>query len=158
MKNWLRILRFLINIIALFVLISGVVLTILGVVHFVSVFFHVDSNSNNIPGLMAIGLLHAVDLFLVAIVFYVLAIGMMVLFADPEDKLPVKLPAWLHVKNFVELKVILWEAIMTTLVVYYVAGLAEKKIHGDELSVYNLILPGAVLLIAISLFFLKKGE
>jgi hypothetical protein len=44
------------------------------------------------------------------------------------------------------------------MVVYYVAGLAEKKINGEELSVYNLILPGAILLIAISLFFLKKGE
>src|SRR6476620_3971017 len=101
MKNWFRILRFLINIIALFVLISGLILTVLGVVHFVRVFFHLDAESN-IPGRMAIGLLHAVDFFLVAIVFYVLAIGMLVLFADPEEKLPVKLPEWLHVRNFVE--------------------------------------------------------
>jgi uncharacterized membrane protein YqhA len=157
MKNWFRILRFLINIIALFVMVSGLILTVLGVVHFVTVFFHIDSESN-VPGRMAIGLLHAVDFFLVAIVFYVLSIGMMVLFADPETKLPFKMPEWLHVKNFVELKVILWEAILTSLVVYYIAGLAEKKINGEELSVLNLVLPGAVLLIAISLFFLKKGE
>jgi uncharacterized membrane protein YqhA len=158
MKNWFRIMRLLINVIAFFVLVSGMILTLLGVFHFVMVFFNFNSDSRNIPGMMAIGLLHAVDLFLVAVVFYVLAIGMLVLFADPEEKLPVKLPEWLHVKNFVELKVILWEAILTTLVVYYIAGLAEKKIEGGELSIYNLILPGAVLLIAVSLFFLKKGE
>ena len=68
------------------------------------------------------------------------------------------LPAWLHVKNFVELKIILWEAILTTMVIYYLAGLAEKKINGVEIALDNLILPGAILLIALSLFLLKKHE
>ena len=107
---------------------------------------------------MVIGLLHTVDLFLVAIVFFVLSIGMVVLFADPDKGFPLRLPKWLHVHNFVELKIILWEAILTTLVVYYVAGLAEKKINGEEITINILILPGAVLLIALSLFFVKRGE
>jgi len=52
----------------------------------------------------------------------------------------------------------LWEAILTTLVVSYLAGLAEKKFDKQLISIYDLILPGAILLIALSLFFLKKGE
>jgi len=47
------------------------------------------------------------------------------------------------------------EAILTALVVDHFAGLEEKKINGEELTVYNLTLPGAVLLISLSLFSVK---
>ena len=40
--------------------------------------------AHDTAGKMAIALLHAVDLFLVAIVFFVLSIGMLILFADPS--------------------------------------------------------------------------
>ena len=154
-----RILKYLINIIAVLVLISGVVLTVMGGYDLVMVFTHFGTEEgHNASRQVIIGLLHAVDLFLIAIVFFVLSIGMMVLFVDPDTSLPLKLPEWLRVKNFVELKIILWEAILTTLVVYYIAGLAEKKIKGVEITTQNLILPGAVLLIALSLFFVKKEE
>ena len=159
MKHIFRVLKVLINIIALLVLASGIVLTILGGYDFVMVFSHFDvSDSHSATRLMVIGLLHAVDLFLVAIVFFVLAIGMMVLFVDADGRLPIKLPEWLRVRSFVELKIILWEAILTTLVVYYIAGLAEKKIKGAEITLTNLILPGVVLLIAMSLYFVKKED
>jgi uncharacterized membrane protein YqhA len=111
----------------------------------------------NIGRLMAIGLLHSVDMFLIAIVFFVLAIGMLILFSNPEANMP-KLPAWLHVKNFMELKAILWEAILTTLVVAYLAKLAEGEIQGRQNTVEDLLIPGGVLLIAASLFFLKRAE
>jgi uncharacterized membrane protein YqhA len=157
MKNMYRIQKVLISIIALFVLASGIAITGLAAYHFVMAFSHIGSGEgHDIAGRMAIGLLHAVDLFLVAIVFYVLSIGMLILFIDPESGFPLKLPKWLHVESFVELKIILWEAILTALVVDYIADLAEKKINGEELTVYNLILPGAVLLISLSLFFVKK--
>jgi uncharacterized membrane protein YqhA len=159
MKYRYRILRFVINIIAVLVLCSGVVLTIMGGYDLVNVFTHFNAaEGEDISQLMIIGLLHAIDLFLIAIVFFVLSIGMMVLFVDPETSLPLKLPEWLRVKNFVELKIILWEAILTTMVVYYIAGLAEKKIKGVEITLHSLIIPGAVLLIALSLFFVKKEE
>ena len=159
MKIMFRVLKALINIIALFVLASGVILTAVGCYNFVIVFSHFgEANAHNASSLMVIGLLHAIDMFLVAIVFYVLAIGMMILFIDQDAKVPLKLPDWLHVKTFVELKIILWEAILTTMVVYYIAGLLEKKINGEVISIHSLILPGAVLLIALSLFFVKKGE
>ena len=157
MKNMYRIQKVLISIIALFVLASGIALTCLAAYRFVMAFSHLGSGDpHDIPGRMAIGLLHAVDLFLVAIVFFVLSIGMLILFTDADAGFPIKLPKWLHVESFVELKIILWEAILTALVVDYIAGLAEKKINSMELGIYDLIMPGAVLLISLSLFFVKR--
>ena len=157
MKNMYRIQKALISIIALFVLASGIVLTIVAAYHFIMAFSHIGSgDGHDTAGRIAIGLLHSVDMFLVAIVFFVLSMGMLVLFIDPESGFPLKLPKWLHLESFVELKIILWEAILTVLVVDYIAGLAEKKISNQELTVYNLILPGAVLLISLSLFLVKK--
>lgn len=158
MKRTFGAVKFVVAVIALLVFASGIVLTIVGVYDFAIVFAHLGPGSQeNIGRLMAIGLLHAVDIFLVAIVFFVLAIGILILFTDPEAATP-KLPGWLHVKDFMELKAILWEAILTTLVVSYLANLAQREIEGKELNLQNLVIPGGILLIAVSLFFLKRAE
>lgn len=113
----------------------------------------------SLVGFIAIELLRSVDLFLVAIVLFVFSLGLFVLFFSANDStFPTKLPPWLRVKDFIQLKVLLWEAILTTLVVSYLAALAERRLNGGELVVGDLIIPGAILLIAVSLFFLKRGE
>ena len=158
MKKAFGAVKTIIGVIAVLVFVSGIILTLVGIYDFVVVFAHLGPGDQaNIGRLMAIGLLHSVDMFLVAIVFFVLAIGMLILFTNPEADMP-KLPAWLHVKNFMELKAILWEAILTTLVVAYLAKLAEGEIEGKQMAVEDLLIPGGVLLIAISLFFLKRAE
>jgi hypothetical protein len=68
------------------------------------------------------------------------------------------MPAFLKIKNFVELKIILWEAILTTLVVAYLGYLVELRIAEKPIVLSDLTVPAAILLIAIALFFLKKGE
>jgi uncharacterized membrane protein YqhA len=159
MKQIFNAVRGIINVIALLVFASGIVLAVIGAFDFIKVFFFIGSrDQGSLRGLMAIGLLHAVDSFLVAIVFFVLALGILVLFNNPEAQVPVKLPGWLHVHNFMELKAILWEAILTTLVVSYLAGLAEKVIEGKEINLESLLIPGGILLISLSLFFLKRAE
>ena len=57
-----------------------------------------------------------------------------------------------------QLKVILWEAILTTLVVLYLAVLVEKAVKGLQVGYVDLVVPGAILLLAASIFLLKKGE
>jgi uncharacterized membrane protein YqhA len=99
-----------------------------------------------------------VDLFLIAIVFFVLALGVMLLFVDPDKGFPVNLPHWLRIKNFMELKVILWEAILTTMVIAFLTGLAGKKINGEPVDMQTLIIPGGIFLVSLSLYFLKKGK
>lgn len=158
MKKTFAAVKVVVSAIALLVFASGVVLTLIGVYDFAIVFVHLGPGSQeNIGRLMAIGLLHSVDIFLVSIVFFVLAIGILILFTDPDATMP-KLPGWLHVKNFMELKAILWEAILTTLVVSYLARLAEDEIEGKEFALQSLVIPGGILLIAVSLFFLKRAE
>lgn len=148
----------IITAIALLIFAAGIVLAVVGAVDFVKVFFLIGSDISNLRALMAIGLLHAIDAFLIAIVFFVLALGILILFHDPEAALPIKLPRWLHVHNFMELKGILWEAILTTLVVSYLTRLAERTIEGKDITFYSLVIPGGIFLIALSLFFLKRAE
>ena len=158
MKSVFSVLIVIINIIALLIFASGLVMTILGGYDFLMVFSHFSADQHETAGLMAVDLLNAVDIFLVAIVFYVLSIGIMILFNNSNATFPVKLPEWLRIKNFLHLKIILWEAILTTLVVSYLAALAEKKINGVEITWQHLIVPVAVLLISLSLFLVRRGE
>ena len=158
MKRIFSSLAFIITAIAILVFIAGIVITLLGMYEFAIAFTHWDNvNKHQAANVLGTGLLKAVDLFLMAIVFFIFSLGFLILFS-PEKLLPVKLPEWLRIKNFMQLKAILWEAILTTLVVSYLSGLAEQKVQGLQNSVDNLILPGAILIIALSLFVLKKGE
>ena len=156
MKRIYIILSSVVTGIALLVFIAGIAVSILGIYEIVIAFTHVSVDKHHMATLIAIGMLKAVDMFLMAMVFFVFSMGVMILFAHPEIGLPVKVPEWLRIKSFVELKVILWEAILTTLVVSYLVGLAEAKMGGEKVSLSNLILPGVIFLISLSLFFLKK--
>lgn len=158
MKKIIGALKVIIAIIAWLVFASGIVLTCIGIFDFAKVFVYLAQGTENTRRLIAIGLLHAVDIFLVAIVFFVLALGFFVLFDTEETTSPVKLPEWLRVKNFTQLKIILWEAILTTLVVSWLADLVEKEIKIETADVHSLIVPAGILIIALSLFLLKKGE
>lgn len=159
MKHIFNVLQVCIGVIAILVCLAGIILTGVGGYDMVVVFINtIDADQHHLASLIAIGLLSAVDLFLIAIVFFVLAIGIMLLFADPDKEFPVNLPAWLRVKNFMQLKSILWEAILTTLVIAFLTSVARKKINGEIIGTEMLIVPAGILLIALSLYFLKKGE
>jgi len=157
MKSLYSALKVIIGIISVLFLISGIILTGLAIYDFFEISHRVQG-SDTLVRIVAVGLLQAVDLLLIAIVFFVLSIGIRLLFKDEDKTMPVKLPEWLRVKDFMQLKVILWEAILTTLVVSYLASMAESKISQNELNVESLILPAGILLIALSLYFLKRGE
>ena len=159
MKSTFNALKVIITVIAGLVFVAGIVLTILGVLEFIHSFEHISTTDReHFVGAMGISLLRAVDMFLIAIVFFVFSIGLLMLFSRPDEPIPIKIPEWLRVKSFIQLKLILWEAILTTLVVSYLARLVQLKIEGDKITYNSLFLPGGILLIALSLFFLKKGE
>lgn len=160
MKSLFYLLNIVIVLIVIFVFAAGVFITGLGIYDFTHAFHFFDSVGEKGSVQMAtLSLLKAVDLFLLAIVLFVFSFGLMVLFNNKtEHALPQNLPAWLKVKNFVELKVILWEAVLTTLVISYLAYLAELRVEEKPITFQDITVPAAILLIAISLFFLKKGE
>ena len=138
MRRLFYVLRNIIMVIALLIFAVGIAITLLGIYDFVHVFSYFSEYKNDmLIKMIAVGLLQAVDLFLIAIVMFVFALGLLVLFDDKDD-IPLKLPEWLKVKNFMQLKVVLWEAILTTLVVSYLAGLVQLKMSGQEINISTL--------------------
>jgi uncharacterized membrane protein YqhA len=102
-------------------------------------------------------LLHALDLLLISLVLIILAVGVGKLFLrDPGAPAhSASLPAWLDITTFTDLKVLLWETVLTALLVFTIATLsADLQGHPGWTA---LVLPGGILLLAMSLYFMKKS-
>jgi uncharacterized membrane protein YqhA len=109
--------------------------------------------TQNRPGLE---LMHSLDFLFVSLVLLVLGLGIAKLFLlAPDSKSHNGLPGWLRIESIGELKVLLWETILTTLLI---AGLSEL-IEGlfTRLDWAILMTPLAILILALSLFFMKKA-
>lgn len=108
---------------------------------------------DNRPG---IELLHSLDFVFVSLVLVVLGLGIAKLFLlAPNSKADAELPAWLRIEGISELKVLLWETILTTLLI---AGLSELVVGLFSRQDWTILLtPIAILILALSLFFMKKA-
>lgn len=106
------------------------------------------------PGLW---LLESLELFLIGMMFFIFSIGMAQLFLPNFDreKFQNHVPSWFQLDNFSQLKLILWETILTTLVVYTVTELVEASGDYD----WNmLIIPAMILAISLALLILRFSE
>ncbi|HVU51755.1 MAG TPA: YqhA family protein [Polyangia bacterium] len=104
------------------------------------------------PGLE---LLHSLDYMFVAIVFIVLALGFAKLFlAGPKTTEAMSLPTWLRIDSIAELKVLLWETILLTLVISALSELTTGLF--ERLDWSALITPTAIFALAFSLYLVKK--
>ena len=98
----------------------------------------------------------SVDALLFSLVLLVLSLGTAGLFlAVGDDAGQAKLPPWMRIKSLTDLKLLLWEAIMATLVVAAASGFIAAMPH---LEWRHLILPVAILVLAVSYFLLKRTE
>jgi uncharacterized membrane protein YqhA len=105
------------------------------------------------PGLE---LLHSLDFLLIALVLLILALGVAKLFLlPPTIATRAPLPTWLNVETFSDLKVLLWETILTALVVFGLPTLSVEL--AGRLEVTALVLPGAIMLLALGLFLMKRA-
>ena len=101
-------------------------------------------------------ILESVDVFLLALVFLIFAIGIIKLFVpDAHQFLVVTELKWLKIGNFSELKMLLWEAVMITLVIFFMTSFIEKEGHVDWMF---LVLPISIILLAVSYFVMKRSE
>ncbi|WP_417357550.1 YqhA family protein [Flavobacterium sp.] len=144
------------------VFLCGIVILCLAGKDFIEAIKLVFEETNNKSAMIAAGMLKTVDFVLISLVFFIFSLGIAILFTkESEEKkaMILTLPEWLQIKNLTQLKVILWETILTTFIVTYIADLALHKVlkHGS-FTTSQLILPGAVFLLSLSLYFLKKGE
>jgi uncharacterized membrane protein YqhA len=99
-------------------------------------------------------LLESLDSFLAALVFLIFGLGIVKIFIVPNQVLE-GLPSWLQIRSFVELKILLWESVLITIVVMAMGTVARRL---DSLAWDVLVLPGVVLLMAIGLYLMRTGE
>ena len=109
------------------------------------------SSGEGRPG---IHIAESVDALLFSLVLLVLAIGTNSLFLAGSDEQQ-SLPEWMRVKSLTGLKLLLWEAILATLVVTAATSLIAAI---PDLEFRHLILPVAVLILSVSYFLLKRVE
>ena len=97
-------------------------------------------------------LFEALDRFLIAVLFYIFGVGMIKLFM-PELFRDAELPRWLDIRDIKELKVLLWETVLVTLMVLSVTELVTAK---GELTWNALILPSVIVILSLSLFLMRS--
>jgi uncharacterized membrane protein YqhA len=93
------------------------------------------------------------DLFMLTIIFIIFGLGIsrLFLFTNTADE---EIPSWLRFSEMKGLKVLLWETMLVTLVIYCLQLLLTSQTQSPEL----LILPGAILLLSLALFFVRWKE
>jgi uncharacterized membrane protein YqhA len=121
-------------------------------IHGYKIFFKDGLDGNERPGVY---LLEGLDLFLVSMVFLIFALGIIRIFTHYNTTEDENLPRWLRIKDFKELKVLLWETILVTLVVFTFTRIISNK---EVLQWNTLIIPSVVLILMLSLFLMKRSE
>ncbi len=100
-------------------------------------------------------LLHSLDFLFVSLVLLVLGLGIAKLFVlNPSEAETQALPVWLRIESISQLKVLLWETILTTLLIVALSDLIRGLF--TKLEWTALTMPLAILVLALSLFFMKK--
>jgi uncharacterized membrane protein YqhA len=130
---------------SVFFIVGGTIFSVKGYIEFIKNGF--IPNETYSPSLY---ILKGLDAFMLAIIFIIFGLGIARLFLfnnASEDEIP----TWLRFHDMKGLKVLLWETILVTLVIYCLQILLTNK----ELSPELLVLPGAILLLAVALFFVR---
>jgi len=123
--------RFVFLVAVFFTLLNTIVILVLGIREAIVGYqaLYDSFNGNHKEGI-GLYFLHSLDLFLIALVFLILSLGILKIFVHYK-KDHVNLPPWLNIQTFKELKVLLWETILLTLVVLSFGIIVEKRDHLD---------------------------
>jgi uncharacterized membrane protein YqhA len=98
-------------------------------------------------------MMESLDAFLISIFLLVFAIGIAKLFLPGTSFIRGYDLPWLKVESFSALKFILWEVLLTTLVVFFATSLVINKEHLDWTM---LIIPVSILALSLAYRFLKQ--
>ena len=120
----------------------------------VRAYTHLFDESPAIGSGSGLELLHSLDFLFISMVLLVLSIGVAKLFLVQPTFDDAKLPAWLRVHSISELKVLLWETVLTTLLIVGLSDLTTALYA--KLTWTALVMPIAILLLALSLHFMKR--
>jgi len=101
--------------------------------------------------LFAVGLIEAVDVFLIAIALYIISLGLHALFVD--DKLP--LPKWLRIENLDDLKGHLVSVVIAVLAVLFLREAVAWDGTRDILSFGAAL---ALVIVALTYYLARLGK
>lgn len=147
-------------------IIKIVILFVVGVVLFNSIIFiglgvykSIHGYALLIHGDMAarpgVHIAEALDSFLIAIFFIIFSIGIAKLFLPGSSLFKNYELPWLKLDSFSSLKLVLWEMLLTSLFVYFVAAII---INVDQIDWKTLITPASILMLSIAYKFLRGGH
>lgn len=106
------------------------------------------------PGLL---LFQALDIFLFAFLFLIFSMGFAQLFIPKPSRIMTLMdsitPDWLKVENFTQLKLILWDTVLTTLVVVFIGNIFSAN---GEYDWQTTIIPVTILLLSLSKLLINK--
>jgi uncharacterized membrane protein YqhA len=131
-----------------FLIIGGAAISIKGYIEFVKNGFTPSEDYE-----AGLHLMEGLDAFMIAIIFIIFGLGIarIFLFNQVADD---QVPHWLRFHDIKGLKVLVWETILVTLVIFCLQILLKSESQTLEL----LILPGAILILSVSLFFVRWKE
>jgi uncharacterized membrane protein YqhA len=107
--------------------------------------------SSKLAKVLAVGLIEAVDIFLIAIVAHMIGLGLYRLFVDPE--LP--LPAWLKIRDLDDLKNNLVSSVIAVLSVLFLREAVGWDGERDVLRFGGAL---ALIIGALTLYLVAKGR
>jgi len=156
MFNHLLKIRYLTVVIVLLSVGHAVAFLVMGTLTALKGYHHVlvgeHGTEKSRPGLE---LLHSLDFLFVSVVLIVLALGFAKLFLmNPSAKTDAELPVWLRIDSIAQLKVLLWETALTTLMIIALSDLSAGLFTKLDWTV--LVTPSAILILALSLYFMKR--
>ncbi len=144
------IMRGTIGLICIILVLNAVVLVLRGVMltyeAYHDLFFQADIERPLLPAL------EAVDMFFMGLAFIIVAIGLAQLFMSDLALLKNLSFSWLRVESFEDLKLLLWDTFLVTMLVLFVTRLISAHTIGWEM----LVLPASILMLSIGSFLLKQ--
>ena len=108
--------------------------------------------SEGVAGKPGIEIINSLDTFLIALVFLIMSLGFARLFY-PDFPLftSIELP-WLKIEDFFDLKILLWNTVLLSLLVAFAVVAIENEGHWEWTM---LVIPAAVLMFSLGAKFIK---
>lgn len=101
---------------------------------------------------IAVGLIQAVDVFMIAVAMLIISLGLHALFVDPSFS--ARLPRWLQVQTFEDMKSNLVSVVIAVLAVLFLREAVDWDGERDLLALGAAL---AVMIAALTWFLAKKG-
>ena len=146
--------RYIAVVIVILAVLHAIAFLVLGTKVAIQAYAHVLRSAASTEPRPGLELLHSLDFLFVSLVLMVLALGIAKLFLLGPNVDESGLPTWLRLHSISELKVLLWETVLTTLLIASLPGLVAGLF--GNLNWMVLVIPAAILVLALSLYFMKK--